>query len=251
MSSWQAERTERRAVTGRLFEIREFTLHDGPGIRTTVFMKGCPLRCAWCHNPEGQLFARETMRRKDGSSVPCGEDWEAAELVAELEKNADILLSSGGGVTFSGGEPLAQADFLLEVAELMAHPADHAPIPLALETSGAVPVETYRRVVPCFDFVYQDLKHHDPEAFRRWCGGELEQVLANVAWLKASSVRHVFRVPVIPSINDTPADRAAFVALAGSSPLEFLPYNPAAGAKYAMLGRPYPLVTGQAHSVPI
>ena len=238
-----AAKAEHCTVTGRLFEIREFTLHDGPGIRTTVFMKGCPLRCAWCHNPEGQSFAFETMRRKDGTRVPCGRDWEAADLVAELEKNADILISSGGGVTFSGGEPLAQADFLLEVADLLSRPAGHAPIPLALETSGSVSSETYRRTVPRFQFVYQDLKHHDPAAYRRWCGGELAPVLENVAWLRSSGVRHVFRVPVIPGVNDAPADRAAFQALAGASPLEFLPYNPAAGAKYEMLGRPFPLKT--------
>ena len=88
---------------GRIFEIREFTLHDGPGVRTTVFFKGCPLRCAWCHNPEGQSFDIETMSRKDGTSIQCGRDWDAAALADELLKNADIMKQSGGGVTFSGG----------------------------------------------------------------------------------------------------------------------------------------------------
>ena len=101
-------------MTGRIFEIREFTLHDGPGVRTTVFFKGCPLRCAWCHNPEGQSFDVETMTRRDGTKVSCGQDWTPEALAKELLKNADIMKQSGGGVTFSGGEPLAQGDFILQ-----------------------------------------------------------------------------------------------------------------------------------------
>ena len=227
--------------TGRLFEIREFTLHDGPGIRTTVFLKGCPLRCAWCHNPEGQSFGRETLRRRDGSEVPCGEDWTAGALAEELLRNADILRQSGGGVTFSGGEPLAQAPFVCAVADLLAA----AGIPCALETSGFAPEEDYRAVVSRMGFVYQDLKHHDAAAFRRWCGGELAPVLRNLAWLRGCGVPFAVRVPCIPGVNDSPADREALQRLAGTSPamrgVEFLPYNPAAPAKYGMLGRPFPL----------
>ena len=224
-------------MVGRVFEIREFTLHDGPGIRTTVFMKGCPLRCAWCHNPEGQSFELETMTRRDGTQVACGADWTAEALAEELLKNADIMAQSGGGVTFSGGEPLSQAAFLLTLIPLL----KRAGVKLAVETSGQVEAQTYRRVVSQLDLVYQDLKHHDAAAYRRWTGGDLGLVLENVAWLKTSGVRHVFRVPVIPGVNDGAADRLAFKALAGDSPVEFLPYNPAAGAKYPMLGRVYPL----------
>ena len=228
-------------MTGRVFEIREFTLQDGPGIRTTVFFKGCPLRCAWCHNPEGQAFAKETMRRRDGTSVVCGEDWTPDALAAELLKNADILAQSGGGVTFSGGEPLAQADFLLALIDALRAQPTAAGVGLAVETSGCCPPETYRRVVARFDFVYQDLKLHEAAAFAKWCGGDLAVVRENVAWLKTSGVRHVFRVPCIPGVNDTATDRAAFRAWAGDSPIEFLPYNPAAGAKYPLLGRRYAL----------
>ena len=231
--------------TGRIFEIREFTLHDGPGIRTTVFFKGCPLRCAWCHNPEGQSFAVETMRRRDGTPVVCGRDWTASALAAELLRNADIMRQSGGGVTFSGGEPLAQAAFLLEVIPRL----KAGGVRLALETSGAVPAADYRAVVGAMDFVYQELKHHADGAFRRWTGGELSVVRANLAWLQASGVAHVLRVPVIPGVNDTAADRAAFAALAGSSPIEYLPYNPAAAAKYPLLGRRFPFSPPRAAAV--
>lgn len=222
--------------TGRIFEIREFALHDGPGVRTTVFFKGCPLRCAWCHNPEGQSFDVETMVRKDGTRLACGADWTAAALAEELLANVDMMRQSGGGVTFSGGEPLAQADFLLDVAALLKREGVH----LALETSGAVAPSVYRAGVGAMDFVYQDLKVLDSAAFRRWTGGDLDEVLGNVAFLKESKVPHVLRVPVVPGVNDSAADRAAFLAIAGASPVEFLPYNPAAGAKYPLFGRDYP-----------
>lgn len=226
-------------MTGRVFEIREFTLHDGPGIRTTVFLKGCPLRCAWCHNPEGQAFEPETMRPPHGKPRVAGVDWSAEALAEEVLVNADIMRSSGGGVTFSGGEPLAQAEFLAEVVPLL----KAGGVTIAVETSGAVPSEVYRRTIPLFDFVYQDLKHHDRDAFRRWTGGDLETVLANIAWLRDSGIRHSLRIPLIPGVNDSPADRAALVALAGGSPIEFLPYNPAAGAKYPLLGREFQIRT--------
>ncbi len=225
-------------TAGRVFEIREFTLHDGPGVRTTVFLKGCPLRCAWCHNPEGQSRDKETMRRKDGSATVCGEDWTDEALAAELLRNADIMRQSGGGVSFSGGEPLAQAEFVCAVADRLRAEG----IGCALETSGAAPESDYRAVVGRMDFVYQDLKHHDAAAFRRWCGGDLEAILRNYRWLRTSGVPHCVRVPCIPGVNDSPADRAALLALAGpGATVEFLPYNPAAPAKYPMLGREFPL----------
>ena len=224
-------------MTGRVFEIREFTLHDGPGVRTTVFFKGCPLRCAWCHNPEGQSFDIETMTRRDGAKVSCGQDWTPEALAKELLKNADIMNQSGGGVTFSGGEPLAQSAFLLELIPLL----KRGGVKLAVETSGAVDLGTYRAIVSQVDFVYKDLKHHDAAAFQKWCGGDLNAILRNVAWLKGSGIPHVFRVPCVPGVNDSAADREAFRKLAGTDSVEFLPYNPAAGAKYPMLGRVYPM----------
>lgn len=230
-------------MTGRLFEIREFTLHDGPGIRTTVFFKGCPLRCAWCHNPEGQSPQREVLHRRDGTSVPCGTDWAAADLAAELLRNADIMASSGGGITFSGGEPLLQADFLVELIDCIRARPESKGVGLAIETSGYASLETYRRVISRLDFVYQDLKHHESAAFRRWTGGDLELVLENIAWLRASCKPYTLRIPLIPGVNDSAADRAALAALVGDSPVEWLPYNTAAGAKYPLLGRTYPLAS--------
>ena len=177
------------------------------------------------------------MTRRDGTKVPCGQDWTAEALAKELLKNADIMKQSGGGVTFSGGEPLTQAAFLLELIPLLRRGG----VKLAMETSGAVGRETYDAVTHQMNFVYQDLKHHDAVAFEKWCGGDLSIVLRNVEILKRSSIPHVFRVPCIPGVNDSAEDRKAFRELVGGDPIEFLPYNPAAGAKYLMLGRAYPM----------
>ena len=178
------------------------------------------------------------MRRKDGTAAPCGEDWTAEALAAELLRNADIMAQSGGGVTFSGGEPLAQAAFVCDVADRLRA----AGVSCALETSGHAPEADYRAVVPRMDFVYQDLKHHDADAFRRWCGGDLALVLRNLAWLRGSGVPFAVRVPCIPGVNDAPADREELLRLAGpGATVEFLPYNAAAPAKYPMLGREFPL----------
>ena len=206
-------------------------------MRTTVFFKGCPLRCAWCHNPEGQSPEVETMVRKGGEKVACGQDWTAELLAEELLHNADIMAQSGGGITFSGGEPLMQAKFLLELVPLLKAKGAS----LAVETSGHVSQSDYRAVVSQLDFVYQDVKLLDAADFRRWTGGDLALVMENVSWLRASGVPFVLRVPCIPGVNDSLSDRAAFESFADGAKVEFLPYNAAAGAKYPMLGRVYPM----------
>ena len=150
-------------LTATIFEVREFCLHDGPGIRTTVFFKGCPLRCAWCHNPEGLSPEPEMLFKSakchhcgncqnggdcpHGARVMCGRRWTVSELVQEIRVNADILRSSGGGVTFSGGEPLMQAKFLCALADELRSGETPLPLHLALETSGYAPEAVYREVV--------------------------------------------------------------------------------------------------------
>ena len=162
-------------MTATIFDIERNSFVDGPGIRTTVFFKGCNLNCLWCHNPEGQSFEKEMMTRKDGEAVLCGQDWDAAALAEELLKNADIMRQSGGGVTFSGGEPLSQAEFLLQIIPILKSRGVH----LGIETSGYADMETYRSVIAEMDFVYQDLKLLDEVEFRRWTGGDLKIVLDN------------------------------------------------------------------------
>ena len=143
--------------TGVVFDIREFTLHDGPGIRTTVFMKGCPLACTWCHNPEGRFRRIQVMSSPAGDRV-VGRRYEATELARLLLRQADVLAMNAGGVTFSGGEPLAQARFVAEVIDLL--PGVH----VVLDTAGYGGAAAFRALASRVDVVYFDLKLADPEA---------------------------------------------------------------------------------------
>ena len=258
-------------LTATIFEVREFCLHDGPGIRTTVFFKGCPLRCTWCHNPEGLSPEPEMLFKSakchhcgncknggdcpHGARVPCGRRWTVAELVQEIRVNADILRSSGGGVTFSGGEPLMQAKFLCALADELktgtvpVHsgtgplPPGTVPVHLALERSGYAPEEAYRQVVERMDLVFQDLKHPNPIEHKRWTGVDPAPIHANLAWLKASGRPFVARIPLIPNVNDSEEAKEGFARLldgkSGLLRVELLPYHLTAAAKYPFTGRAY------------
>lgn len=215
-------------MTGRVFEIREFTLQDGPGPRTTVFLQGCPLRCAWCHNPEGQAFGG-------------GREMTDCEVADEVLKTADFLIGSGGGVTFSGGEPLAQAGFVSAVIARLR--AAEPRLTYAVETSGFAPAEAYREAVSQMDLVLQDLKFPDLEGYHRWTGVDASLVFTNLAWLKTSGIPFVARIPCIPGVNDARDAKEGMARLLAGAPnlvkVELLPYNRFAGAKYAKLGRVY------------
>ena len=252
--------------TAVIFEVREFCLQDGPGVRTTVFFKGCPLRCAWCHNPEGlspqpEILFKEKQCLRCGNcrnippddlsvlarvcphraKVVCGRRWSIPELVRELLANADVFASSGGGITFSGGEPLMQASFLAELADHLHRPP--SPLHLALETSGFAPAESYREVVSRMDLVFQDLKHPDSVAHKRWTGVDPEPIHANLRWLKNTGKPFVARIPLIPGVNDSPEAKEGFARLlegpSGLQRVELLPYHLTAAAKYPFVGRAY------------
>ena len=215
-------------MLGRIFEIREFTLQDGPGPRTTVFLQGCPLRCTWCHNPEGQEFGG-------------GREMTDAEVADEVLRTADFLVMSGGGVTLSGGEPLAQSDFSAAIIDRIR--AKEPRLTYAIETSGFASIADYRKVVQRLDFVYQDIKFPDLDGYRRWTGVDAAPIFENVKWLKRSMVPFVVRVPCIPGVNDSRETKSAIARLVDGAPnllgVEMLPYNRLAGAKYAKLGRAY------------
>ena len=215
-------------MLGRIFEIREFTLQDGPGPRTTVFLQGCPLRCTWCHTPEGQEFGG-------------GREMTDAEVADEVLRTADFLVMSGGGMTLSGGEPLAQADFAAAIIDRIR--AKEPRLTYAIETSGFASIADYRKVVQRLDFVYQDIKFPDLDGYRRWTGVDATPIFENVKWLKRSMVPFVVRVPCIPGVNDSCETKSAIVQIVDGAPnllgIEFLPYNRLAGAKYAKLGREY------------
>ena len=222
--------------TGTLFSIEEFAVNDGPGIRTTVFLKGCPLRCAWCHNPEGRSAEPQPLT-KQGRTETCGYAIDADALVAKLRRDEDIFRDSGGGVTFTGGEPLVQADFLCEVLEKLDG------IHTAVETSGYASEQTFKRVLERVDYVLFDVKLVDSDEHKRWTGVGNELIKANLKTLCESGKEFVVRVPLIPGVNDTcenmEATAALLVGAKGLQRVELLRYHKTAGAKYSMIGLEY------------
>ncbi len=219
--------------SGVVFDIREFTLHDGPGIRTTVFLKGCPLACSWCHNPEGLRREPQVMRSPLGERI-VGRRYDADELAAIIRRQAGILASNEGGLTFSGGEPLAQWRFVADVIDRL--PGLH----VVLDTSGFGPDRAFRALALRAQLVHFDLKLVDPDAHRRWTGRDNAPILRNLVTLRRLDRPFVIRVPLIPGVTDTAANLTAIAGLVlGSRQLvrvDLLPYNRAAGGKYAACG---------------
>jgi pyruvate formate lyase activating enzyme len=217
---------------GIVSDIREFTLHDGPGLRTTVFLKGCPLRCSWCHNPETQRSEPQTIESAGHRRV-VGTRYEPDRLASLLNRQAPILQEIGG-VTFSGGEPLAQAAFLCEVIEKLDG------LHVVLDTSGYAEPEAFQRVAAMCNLVYFDLKLIDPELHLRYTGCDNAPILGNLRRLSGMDVPFVVRVPLIPGVTDTSGNLAAIARtvqdLPGLLRVDLLPYNRAAGGKYASLG---------------
>jgi pyruvate formate lyase activating enzyme len=222
--------------SGMIFDIREFTVHDGPGIRTTVFLKGCPLRCSWCHNPEGMSCHPEIIESPSGKRV-VGRFYTAEQLSSILNRQVSILNANGGGVTFSGGEPLLQAAFLAAVIDNLSD------VHVLLDTSGYAPERDFRRVVQHCNLVYFDLKLIDRAEHVRHTGVDNTQILNNLDVLATMNVPFVIRVPLIPGVTDTDQNLWAIAKrvhrLAGLIRVDLLPYNRAAGGKYAALRKQF------------
>lgn len=252
-------------MKGIIFDIKQFAVFDGPGIRTTVFLKGCPLRCQWCHNPEGLSFRPQLMVSR-GGCTHCGKCrevcrhpnqcrvcgkciracplhlrriagtvMESDELVQILEKDKDYLKKAGGGVTFSGGEPTAQPEFLLECLQKLSS------VNRAIETSGYCWPLTFGKILKHLDYIIMDVKMADREKHIRYTGVDNDLILRNLELVKKSGKPFRIRIPVIPGVNDSKEDfRQTAELLAGSEDnfegVELLPYHRTAGAKYEMLG---------------
>jgi pyruvate formate lyase activating enzyme len=220
-------------LSGMIFDIREFTIRDGPGIRTTVFLKGCPLACMWCHNPEGQSPQPQVMHSRSGDR-PVGDLMTSQEVAAILNRQAPILRSNEGGVTFSGGEPLMQAGFVAEVIDRLDD------LHVLLDTCGYGSEQDFRLLLARVGLVYYDLKLIDPETHRRYTGCDNALILSNLGVLSASGVPFVIRVPLVPGVTDTRENQTAIAetvkGLPGLVQVDLLPYNRAAGAKYPAAG---------------
>ena len=220
-------------TSGIVFDIKEFTVHDGPGVRTTVFLKGCPLACMWCHNPEGQSMQPQVIRSPSGERV-AGREYSARELAFLLNQQASILRTNEGGITFSGGEPLFQADFVAEVIDGLDD------LHVLLDTCGYGSPEDFLLLLARSDLVFYDLKLIDRELHRHYTGLDNDRILHNLQLLSASGKPFIIRVPLVAGVTDTDENLSGIVDtvknLPGLVEANLLPYNRAAGSKYQYAG---------------
>ena len=219
--------------SGMIFDIQEFAIHDGPGIRLTVFLKGCPLRCTWCHNPEGFLATPQIIHTPVGTRL-IGKSYTSGQLAEVILRQAEILSRSGGGVTFSGGEILNHTEFLLETISII--PGVH----VVADTSAYGSSECFQAMAEAVDLVFFGLKIADPELHCRYTGLDNRLIMDNLALMKTLDTPFVARIPLIPGVTDTDANLNALAALLMDSPnlqeVNLLPYNPIAGGKYLACG---------------
>ena len=262
-----------------IFDIQKFSVHDGPGIRTTVFFKGCPLRCIWCHNPESwkhapQIFytpsrciacgkcaavCKNNCHRPGGNGhifdrkdcISCGEcakncpaealelcgrEYTVDEVLAEVLKDKIFYENSGGGLTLSGGEPMAQAAFALELAQR----AKAAGLHVAIETCGFAPRKEYEEILPYIDLFLFDIKSTVPEKHRKLTGQDLTLIHENLRFIDRSGKPLQLRCPLVPGVNDSDAELAGIAALADTlenvQSIDIEPYHPLGVSKAERLG---------------
>lgn len=235
---------------GTIFDVKKYAIHDGPGIRTTVFLKGCPLNCQWCHNPESidrdperSLDYRNPFRLNplnENNSDLIGEEVTPKEVMVEVLKDRIYYEESGGGVTFSGGEPLAQPDFLQSLLIKCKDEDIHT----VVDTSGLAAEETLKRVTNLVDLFLFDLKLMDEELHKQYTGAGNEQILKNLDLLINGSNRIELRFPLIPGITDTKENIESIKELIAERPgldkISILPFHDVE-KKYSKLGRNFEL----------
>ncbi len=221
-------------MNGIVFDIKRGVTRDGPGFRTSVFLKGCPLRCAWCHNPESQAFAPEYV---EATGEVCGREVSVEEVLAEVRRDNAFYTATGGGMTLTGGEPTAQFDFALSLAAS----AHDEGIHVALDTCGQVAWEKLSRFLPVTDLILYDLKCMDGVKHRELTGADNAQILENLRQLDDVGVRLWIRAPLVPGLNDSHEDLLALRDYVASfkhvEKFEICPYHPLGLEKYAKFGK--------------
>lgn len=226
-------------VSGRIFDIQRYSIHDGVGIRTIVFLKGCALRCRWCCNPESQEFAIETMT-VNGKKKTIGRDVTVREVMETVKRDMPYYGRSGGGLTLSGGESLLQPEF----ATALLRAAKDMGITTAMESMGFARFDVIKGLLPYLDTYLMDIKHMNPAKHKEFTGKENTMMVENARKIAESrTCELIIRVPVIPGFNDTEEELLAIAAYADTLPgvtqIHILPYHRYGEGKYEGLGRPY------------
>jgi len=231
---------------GIIFDIKKYSIHDGPGIRTTVFLKGCPLRCWWCQNPESQnpdpdviiekTFKREYYTELTGNRYAVGKEVDVATVMQEIEKDLIFYDESGGGVTFSGGEPLMQPDFLFELLTECKNQDLHT----AVDTTGYASPQIVKNIAGLTDLFLYDLKIVNNVLHEKYTGVSVKLILDNLSLLAAMGKKILIRIPVIPEITDTEKNISDIInflnSLEGVRDIDLLPFNHLGFSKYKRLG---------------
>jgi len=216
------------AKTGAVFDIQRFCIHDGPGIRTTIFLKGCNMRCPWCHNPES--FSH---------SASDGQQKTVDQMMTEIMKDEKYYRSSGGGVTFSGGEPTMQFPFLLGLLTACRKQGLHT----ALETNGLFPANYLPDLLREVDLFLFDVKHTDEAEHRLWTGVSNKEIMKNLSAICENGGEVILRCPIIPGVNDNDAHFEALSALRGKygciREIELMPYHNTGRDKWEKQGLLY------------
>jgi pyruvate formate lyase activating enzyme len=239
-------------VLGKIFDIKKFAIHDGPGIRTTIFFQGCPLECQWCHNPE--CLSSELLEIDPGNdnhrwhwpttrdSRKIGQKVSVESVLEEIVSDEIFYDQSGGGVTFSGGEPMMQIDFLWELLDKCREQGIHT----AVDTSGLADSADFERIYHLTDLFLYDLKLIDNDAHQQYTGSSNELVLSNLNWLSSRDGKVQIRVPLVPGITDTDTNLQAIsdavTSLGNIHEISLLPYNKMGEDKYQRFN--IPLKTG-------
>ena len=257
-------------LSAMIFDIERNSYVDGPGIRTTVFLKGCPLSCVWCHNPESQSFEKQMMFYKnkcigcgkcrevcpnhlkscdfcgkcelycpaDARKI-CGKEYTIDEVLKEIVKDKPFYENSGGGVTLSGGEPLAQYDFSLELLKKAKENGIHT----AVETCGYAEKSKILEIAKYVDLFLFDCKETDPELHKEYTGFDNKIILENLKALSDAGSKIILRCPIIPGFNDRAEHFKGISEIAdkfsGIEHIEIEPFHPLGESKYSALGRKY------------